>query len=40
MATTLEVGKKAPAFNLKNQEGKKISLKDLIGKKSSFVFLS
>jgi len=38
MATTLEVGKKAPAFNLKNQEGKKISLKDLIGKKVVLFF--
>jgi peroxiredoxin Q/BCP len=38
MATTLEVGKKAPAFSLKNQEGKKIALKDYIGKKVVLFF--
>lgn len=38
MATTLEVGKKAPSFSLKNQDGKKISLKDLTGKKVVLFF--
>lgn len=38
MAITLEVGKKAPAFSLKNQEGKKIALKDYLGKKVVLFF--
>lgn len=32
MSGFLEVGKKAPAFSLKNQEGEKVSLKDFGGK--------
>ncbi len=38
MATTLEVGKKAPAFSLKNQAGQKIALKDYLGKKVVLFF--
>ena len=34
----LEVGKKAPAFKLKNQDGKVISLSDLKGKKVVLYF--
>jgi peroxiredoxin Q/BCP len=34
----LEPGKKAPDFSLKNQDDKKISLKDLIGKKVVLYF--
>ena len=34
----LEVGKKAPAFSLYNQDGKKISLKDYVGKKVVLYF--
>ena len=33
---TLKVGGVAPAFTLLNQKGKKISLKDYKGKKTSF----
>lgn len=36
--TTLEIGKKAPAFSLKNQEGKKVSLKDFKGKNVALYF--
>lgn len=35
---TLNPGDKAPAFSLKNQEGKKISLKDFLGKKVVIFF--
>jgi len=34
----LEVGKAAPAFTLKNQEGEKVSLKDFKGKKSVILY--
>ncbi len=34
----LEVGKKAPAFTLPDSNGKKVSLKDLTGKKSVIYF--
>ena len=34
----LEVGKKAPDFSLYNQDEKKISLKDFIGKKVVLYF--
>lgn len=34
----LEAGMKAPAFTLKNQEGKKVSLKDFAGKKVLLYF--
>jgi len=34
----LEVGKKAPDFNLLNQDGKKISLKDFLGQKVVLYF--
>ena len=34
----LDVGKKAPDFNLLNQDGKKISLKDFIGQKVVLYF--
>ncbi len=34
----LEVGVKAPAFSLLNQDGKKISLKDFLGKKIVLYF--
>ena len=34
----LSVGRKAPLFNLKNQKGKKITLKDYIGKKNIVVY--
>lgn len=34
----LEVGKKAPAFNLKNQAGEKVRLSDLIGTKVMVFF--
>ncbi len=35
---TMEINKKAPAFTLKNQEGKKISLKSFLGKKVILYF--
>ena len=35
---TLEIGKKAPLFTLKDQTDKKISLKDLLGKKIILYF--
>jgi peroxiredoxin Q/BCP len=36
-----KVGNKAPAFNLVNQDGEKVSLKDFAGKKEcSSLFLS
>jgi len=34
----IEVGKKAPDFSLLNQDGKKISLKDYLGKKVVLYF--
>lgn len=34
----LQVGEKAPAFTLKNQDGKKVSLKDFKGKKVLIYF--
>lgn len=34
----LEIGKKAPDFNLENQDGKKTSLKDFTGKKVVLYF--
>ncbi len=33
-----EVGKKAPAFSLNSDSGKKVSLKDFIGKKLVLYF--
>ncbi len=35
---TMEINKKAPAFTLNNQEGKKISLKSFLGKKVILYF--
>lgn len=34
----LEIGKKAPAFTLKNQDGKSVHLKDFLGKKVVLYF--
>lgn len=34
----LEVGKKAPAFTLKNQKGKKIALTDFLGEKNVILY--
>jgi peroxiredoxin Q/BCP len=38
MSTALQAGTKAPAFSLKNQEGKKVSLKDFKGQKLVLFF--
>ena len=38
MSTTLKPGDKAPAFSLKNQAGKKVSLKDFKGQKLVIFF--
>lgn len=38
MSTTLNIGDKAPAFSLKNQDGKKVSLKDFKGQKLVIFF--
>lgn len=38
MAVSLEPGKKAPAFTLRNQLGEKVSLKDYVGKKIVLFF--
>lgn len=38
MSTSLNIGDKAPAFSLKNQDGKKVSLKDFKGQKLVIFF--
>ena len=38
MSTSLNIGDKAPTFSLKNQDGKKVSLKDFKGKKLVIFF--
>lgn len=38
MSTSLQAGDKAPAFSLKNQDGKKVSLKDFKGHKLVLFF--